>query len=208
MNKVFNLENPWMKFLGKVFDLMMINLITLLLMIPIVTIGPAITAMFYSLNRIIKGQDTNLLSEHLTFFRRNIKGPMIVTLLHFSLLLGLFAYLTLLGKSTANSIIALKVMIYVLMAFSTLLAIYAYGLFASFNNHVFVTIKNSFFLMIAYIPRTILIGAIYIGFSLFFFRFLAVFAPIVFLLGLVLPSLLVVLLLKSVFATTIEKTEA
>lgn len=208
MSKVFNLENPWMKFLGKVFDLMLINLITLLLMIPIVTTGPAITAMFYSLNRIITGQDTNLLSEHLAFFKKNIKGPMVVSLLHFSFVLGLFAYLTILSESTASSAIVLKIIIYVLMTCSTLLVVYAYGLFASFNNHVFVTIKNSFFLMIAYIPRTILIGAIYIGFSLFFFRFLAIFAPIVFLLGLVLPSLLVVLLLKSVFATAIEKTEA
>ena len=49
MGKLFNIDSPVMRFLGKVADLMILNLVTLLCCIPVVTIGASLTAMHYVL---------------------------------------------------------------------------------------------------------------------------------------------------------------
>ena len=43
MGKLFNIDSPVMRFLGKVADLMILNLVTLLCCIPVVTIGASLT---------------------------------------------------------------------------------------------------------------------------------------------------------------------
>ena len=47
MNNLFNMDGPLFRFLSKVADLMILNLIFLISCIPIVTIGASITALSY-----------------------------------------------------------------------------------------------------------------------------------------------------------------
>ena len=43
--KLFNLDSPVMVFLTKVANLMILNLLTIICCIPIITVGPAVTAL-------------------------------------------------------------------------------------------------------------------------------------------------------------------
>ncbi len=47
MRGVFNPDSPMMRSLGVVWDLIVLNLLFLVCCIPVVTIGPAITALHY-----------------------------------------------------------------------------------------------------------------------------------------------------------------
>ena len=47
MNRLFNIDNPVMQFLSKMFDLIVLNLIFILSCIPIITIGASISALYY-----------------------------------------------------------------------------------------------------------------------------------------------------------------
>ena len=47
MRGVFNPDSPMMRALGVVWDLIVLNLLFLVCCIPVVTIGPAITALHY-----------------------------------------------------------------------------------------------------------------------------------------------------------------
>ena len=46
MDRIFNMDNKFFTFMSRVADLIILNLLFLLCCIPIVTIGPAITAMY------------------------------------------------------------------------------------------------------------------------------------------------------------------
>ena len=43
-NRIFDMENPLMRTLGAICDLLVLNLLTLLCSLPVVTAGAAITA--------------------------------------------------------------------------------------------------------------------------------------------------------------------
>ena len=47
MGKLFDLENPVMRGLSRLADMMILNLLTLLLCLPVFTAGSALTAMYY-----------------------------------------------------------------------------------------------------------------------------------------------------------------
>lgn len=47
MRDFFNSESPIMSFLGRVADLVWLNLLTLICCIPVVTAGAALTALHY-----------------------------------------------------------------------------------------------------------------------------------------------------------------
>ena len=47
MNNIFNPDNKFFSFMGRVADLMILNLLCIVCCIPVVTAGPAIAAMYY-----------------------------------------------------------------------------------------------------------------------------------------------------------------
>ena len=65
MNKIFNPDSRFMQVMNKFADIMLLNVITLLCYIPIITIGPATTAMHYVLLKLFRNESVIL------FFVRN-----------------------------------------------------------------------------------------------------------------------------------------
>ena len=57
MNRLFNIDNPVMQFLSKMFDLVVLNLIFILSCIPIITIGASISALYYVCLKMLRGED-------------------------------------------------------------------------------------------------------------------------------------------------------
>mgnify|MGYP003210840023 CR=1 FL=1 len=54
----FSLDSKFSQIMGRVFDLMMLNIIFLIMCIPIVTIGANFTAMYYVTLKMIKNEET------------------------------------------------------------------------------------------------------------------------------------------------------
>ena len=52
----FSLDSKFSQIMGRVFDLMMLNIIFLIMCIPIVTIGANFTAMYYVTLKMIKNE--------------------------------------------------------------------------------------------------------------------------------------------------------
>ena len=56
MGKFLSYESPLMVTLGKVADLVVLNLVTILFCIPILTVGPALTACYYAALKLKRGE--------------------------------------------------------------------------------------------------------------------------------------------------------
>ena len=56
MGKLFNLDSPIMRVLGTLADMCVLNLITLIGCLPIITAGASITAMHYVLLKTVRNQ--------------------------------------------------------------------------------------------------------------------------------------------------------
>ena len=57
MNRLFNLDSPIMVFLGKVGDLIWLNVLTMICCIPIVTVGASITALHYVSIKMVRNEE-------------------------------------------------------------------------------------------------------------------------------------------------------
>lgn len=68
---VFSPDSELMEFLGKVTDYIIINLLTLFLSIPIITMGAAHTAKFYTSMKIARGEEPSAVKSYFKSFREN-----------------------------------------------------------------------------------------------------------------------------------------
>ena len=58
--KIFDIDSPLMQVLGKISDLVILNLITVVMCIPIVTAGASFTAMHYCCLKIARDHETGM----------------------------------------------------------------------------------------------------------------------------------------------------
>ena len=59
--------------MGKAFDMVVINVIWLILCIPIVTIVPATTAMYYTIVKVVRRERSYAIKEFFRSFKRNFR---------------------------------------------------------------------------------------------------------------------------------------
>lgn len=79
MGRFFNIDSPIMHFLGRVADLMILNLVTLICCLPVVTIGASLTAMHYVLLKMVRNRESYIVrsfSSHLRLIlsRQQLSG--------------------------------------------------------------------------------------------------------------------------------------
>lgn len=65
------MENPVIAFLNKLADLLILNLVFLICCLPVVTIGPAMTAMYHVSLRSIRYGDGYVLKEYIKAFKQD-----------------------------------------------------------------------------------------------------------------------------------------
>ena len=82
MRGVFNPDSPLMRALGVVWDLIVLNLLFLVCCIPVVTIGPAITALHYVTTKMAGEKDgTPVVGNFFKSFRANFRQGVLMGIL-------------------------------------------------------------------------------------------------------------------------------
>lgn len=73
MNNWLNPDNKFFTFMGKAFDMVVLNVIWLILCIPVITIVPATTALYYAVVKVIRRERSYAVKEFFRSFKRNFK---------------------------------------------------------------------------------------------------------------------------------------
>lgn len=77
---IFNPENLFFRTLSKGVDLVGLSLLWLLLCIPVVTIGPATAALYYTVVKVFRYRKEEAFKTYLKAFRENLRQGISVTL--------------------------------------------------------------------------------------------------------------------------------
>lgn len=85
--QIFSPDSEVMEFLSKVTDFIILNLLTVLCSIPIITIGAAHTAKFYTSMKIVRGEEPSVVKSYFKSFRENFSQVTVAWLI--VLLVGL-----------------------------------------------------------------------------------------------------------------------
>ena len=73
LKNIFDMENPVMRAMGIAADLLILNALTVLCCLPVLTAGAAYTALNDVALRIVRGDDPYPVRTYFRSFRRNLK---------------------------------------------------------------------------------------------------------------------------------------
>ncbi len=154
---LFNENNFLNIALLKVWDIVLTNLLFILCCIPIITIGPAFTAMYHCTLRIVKGNQSGTLKTFFRAFKDNFKQSTVVWL--GSLMIAAILYMDIRFLNTQNSLFA-SILFSLTVAMAILLVIFnllIYPVIAAFEGTLKMQIKNTFIFAARHFFKVILI---------------------------------------------------
>ena len=158
MGKYFGMDSPVMNFLSKVTDFIILNLITLVLCVPIITSGAALTALYYVMGRVARGDSYYVFKTYFSSFKSNFKQATCEWLMVLALAALLFVDVTVMLQNDTGFP---RMLLYLLIAIILILFVLLQLLFplqSRFENPVKTTIHNAFMLSMANFPYAILMA--------------------------------------------------
>lgn len=154
--KLFDLDSPIMRGLTKMADLMLLNLLTVICCIPIITVGASFTALHYMALKLRRNEESYIIRGFFKSFKQNFKQATIIWLMNLIILIvlaGDFYIIHSMGESFNK---VLQVIIAVVAIIVLFTSTFVYPVLAKFDNPVMRTIKNSLVISILQFPKTIL----------------------------------------------------
>ena len=148
-------DNIFFRLMGRMADLVILNLLWLCCSLPVVTMGAATAALYSVMLRLVKNEEGYIFSGFFKAFRENfIQSTLLwILLLAGGIMLGVDLWI--LGLQPRLS--WLRFPLVVLLCLILSISIYALALQARFENTVRNTLKNACILTFAKLPYTFLL---------------------------------------------------
>ena len=161
MRKLLNPDSPLMIFLSNLTDIIVLNVLCFICCLPVITIGPSVTAMHYITLKIARDEEIYVLRDYFKAFKENFKQSIIAWMVFLVITAVFFVdYLILKDMGLENTKVFLMIIgaIYLLVCFTMM---YVFPLVARFENSLKQTVKNAFFMSILHIFKTVIMAVIY-----------------------------------------------
>ena len=205
MDKFFDSGNPVMRFLSRLVDLAILNIMTVIYAIPVVTAGAALTAMNYVLLHLYRRDETYVTRMFRKSFRDNLKQGIPLGLIVLFTAVITATDLWAMHASGSRMMTLMMIIITVIAGFLFVTFVYMFALQSRYENTVKGTIVNAFRLALANLPRTVVMMIIWIIWILVMV-YLHRAALLAFLLyGFSLPGYLCTMLYEPVFVRLEEE---
>lgn len=167
MGRFFDLDNGFFRFLNKVFDMIVLNLLVLVLCIPVITAGPAIASMYYIAMKEVRDEEGYVVRPFFNFFKKNFKQGVILELLAIGASVLMICDVYIMYQWTQNESGLLLTMLFaILISFSIICAItiaYVFPMLAKFENTTKRLVLNSLMMAVRHLPQSVLIVLIIAG---------------------------------------------
>lgn len=204
--KFLSIDSPLMQGLGKLADLMFLNILALICCIPIVTIGASWTALYYMALKIVRDEEVYIARDFFKSFRQNFRQATVIWLLQIvvTVILGMDFYLMYGGSTDAKFPLVLQVLLLAVTLLVVITFMFVYPVLSKFDNNLKNTLKNSFLMGLLQLPKVLIMVVLWLAPPL-----IGVFAiqlfPLVVLFGMSLPAFLSALMYNKFFKRTEER---
>lgn len=208
---LLNEDNVIHIFLNKLGDIIVANLLFLVCCIPIITIGPALTALYHCMLRTVKGNNNGTTKTFFRAFKENFRQSLIVWL--GLLAFGFILFLNIRFLQNTASVVS-KPLFYVSLGIAGLviiLALYIFPVIAAFANTTVNLLKNAYVFAFLHFPSTLAIAVITILPMFMTYRdikLMPLYACCWFFFGFGLTAYVNSLLLYRMFKPFLEKEDA
>lgn len=206
MGKFFDLDSPVMRFLNRMGDLLILNILMIICCIPVITVGPAFTAMHYVILKMVRDEDGYLIKGFFKSFAGNFKQAALIWLMMLVVIAVYVGDALIFNYSGIAFPKPLVIAVTAVGIIALLIAMYVFPLLARFDNTIRNTIKNAALLAFANLPKTLLMAVCYalpfvIG---YFWAYSYIF---IFMFGISLPAYGAAWLYSDIFKKFEPETE-
>ena len=198
MKGIFNLDSPLISFLSRLADLMILNVLTLICCIPIITIGASFTSMYYVLLRLHNDEINSVTKDFFHAFKINFKQATIMWAIYLLEIFVLVEDYYLMFVVGVQILMRMRYVVYIFTALFLIGFTWSFVLLSRYNNSIGRTILNSYFIAFAHFIRTILMVLLMLA-ALALILFFPAAALVMTLIGISMTGYLQTLLFSKVF---------
>lgn len=164
MSKLFRMDSPLMRFLTKIADLMVLNILFCVTSIPLITIGASWTALYSVTLKMVRDEEGSVSRSYFRSFRQNFRQATLLwlgVLVVLALLVLDIRVLNGVAGGTAPGLLRVGVEILALLGIMVLQ--YLFPSLARFEASLADTLKNACMMALVHLPKTALMTAAAVG---------------------------------------------
>jgi uncharacterized membrane protein YesL len=145
VSRIFDANSPLLRFLTKIADLMILNIVFVVTSVPVVTLGASLTALNYTAMKIVTNEHESVTGDYFRSFRANFRQGTLLGLAVAFLALVLAAWYVAVGTLDVSAFaqFVLQAICYLVAFRVVLAALYAFPYLAKFDNSVPEVLNNS-----------------------------------------------------------------
>ena len=156
---MFSPDSKIMQVLGRITDLILLNLLFLITCLPLFTIGAATTALYTMCFRLMREEYNGIVKSYFSTFRDNFKSATAVW--GILLIAAVPAVYYLIQVAKMGGLLQFTGLFFILILFVSLMAgSYAFPWLSQFENTAVESLQNALILSVSRLPRTVAILAI------------------------------------------------
>ena len=165
MGELFNLDNKFFQGINKIVDCVCLSFLWLLLCIPVVTAGAATTALYYTVNKVIRNNRSYIWKEFWHAFRTNFKQSTLVWLILIFIyaIMGIDCYIMFQYAKAGVSYGSLYIVFAVLMLIVTMWANYLFPYMARFENTLKAVLKNCVIMALLKLGKSVVLLVLFLA---------------------------------------------
>lgn len=147
--------------LSRLGDMFILNLIYVISCIPVITIGAATTALYYTTLKMAENQESYVWRDYWKAFKMNFRQATVIWFIEFAACVAVILDFLIAGGLSTQLGTVIAIMTVIVAVFLALLGLYVFPLLARFENSIMKTMKNAVLIAIRHLPSTILIALIH-----------------------------------------------
>lgn len=207
---LFDYDNPVWRFIGKFFDIMILNVLWTICSIPVVTMGASTTAVYYVTLKIVRDEEGPTIKSFFKSFKENFKQATAIWLIMLAAgaMIGFDLYFFLRIQNVQSTFRTVMMALFIAFAVVYLcILLFVFPLQCRFVNPVRRTLFNAFFMSIRHFFVSIGILAIDFGLLAAAFIFVPMLQAVFYLFGFPLLAFVNSYMLAGIFDKYMPKEE-
>ena len=206
MKNMLDLDGPLVRALSDLNTLVILNILTALFCIPVITAGASVAAMHYVIMEMFENRGDGAAREFWKRFKENLRNATPVWLILLAAAVFIYVDCRIIMGGQTGLPRAMLVPLYIGAFIEASIAVYAFPLTARFVYSTGATFKNSAILAVANFPRTVLMVLYHVIIPYLLFN-VSRLLPLFFLVGISLPAYFSALLYMPVIRKMIGEPE-
>lgn len=158
MKNLFDPENKLMQAITRLTDLLILSILWTVCSIPLITIGPATSALYYVTLKMTDDSESSILTSFFRSFRQNLRQGIILTMISALIALLLYWDRALLMALLPSHLGLVQILFWVLSGIFVMGESILFPLLSRYENSVLRTLQNAYLLTFAYLPRALAVG--------------------------------------------------